>query len=322
MLPYGYQNLRLLIVDDEPATLRMLRAILAKIGLSQVTEATSVDQAVPLIHSESPDLVLTDWTMPGSSGLELVNQLRRDPDSPDPLLPIMLVTASADLEQVKAARDAGANGYLVKPFAPRRIAERILELVNSPRSFVVAPGYVGPDRRRVQRSVAVERRDPLQPAPGALLLPPDGLLAARVSGDEGALEEARRRRAGFISQTQQQRLALPQALDHGNLTALVSEALAAIDHCSTALAQLAGPLARARQADGATAEALPNATWAEPMLEGLSRITAAPEGGEIGLDRLRLYLQALELLRDFAAVPNAESQAADLVARLEALRRQ
>ena len=93
--------------------------------------------------------MFTDWQMPGESGLDLISYIRERSDSPDPLLPVILLTANGDAEHVLRARKAGADDYLVKPFSLSRIIDRVTRVVTKQRPFIVSSVYKGPDWRRV-----------------------------------------------------------------------------------------------------------------------------------------------------------------------------
>ncbi len=144
--------------------------------------------------------MFTDWQMPGESGLDLIHSIRERPDSPDPLLPVILLTAKGDAEHVLRARKAGATDYLVKPFSLSRIADRVTHAVTRQRPFIVSSVYKGPDWRHVgQSGNSSESHSQVPLPPGAIVLPPDGLLLAKVQGEPGAIRAALQRRAEAIA---------------------------------------------------------------------------------------------------------------------------
>jgi CheY-like chemotaxis protein len=193
MLPEGYARLRLLFVDDAAHTRLLLREILRSRGLSQIKIVESAAAAFAAIVAQPPDIVFTDWEMPERSSIELIHDIRERPSSPDPLLPVILLTANSDTEHVIAARDAGASGYVMKPITLGHILERVVDVVTKPNPFVFSAGYKGPERRGVAR--------PSGPDDGGsafLALAPDGLLQAKVRGDWEAFRVALARRAEAI----------------------------------------------------------------------------------------------------------------------------
>lgn len=323
MLPSGYGALEILVVDDIANTRQILRAILRHMGFARVTEAGGTTEALALIKEIGPDLVFTDWDMPGASGLDLIRIVRSHPESPDPTLPIVLLTAHGDRQYVKAGRDAGATDFLVKPLAPARIRDRILDVVSRPRGFVSAPGYKGPDRRRLDRPVAQDRRSPEAPTPDVILLPPDGLLMAKASGDEMAVKRAQQSRVSILrtlAAAQQNRAtsgmiaAANAAAVRDDLDRLVSEALSALDRCADALARMGEPLERFRR--GAL-DQMPSS--AGRVIGSLQRLIADPARvmGDPGI--IRLHLLAIRAMLRVGADPGAERTATELASQIEAL---
>lgn len=108
------QNLELLIVEDRQVMLKIIRRLLLQLGYSHVDEAANGLQALEKIRHKSYDLILSDWNMDTMSGFELLKLVRADEATRD--TPFVLVTAEAKPENILAAKAAGANGYLVKPF--------------------------------------------------------------------------------------------------------------------------------------------------------------------------------------------------------------
>jgi DNA-binding response OmpR family regulator len=122
---------RLLIVEDDPASARILRQILQQVGYT-VSVAETGTAALALLEEQGPpDLLLLDWMLPGVSGLEICHWARA---RWDPLrLPILMVTAKTDPESVYAAFDAGASDYVAKPFRGAELRARIAEHLRTRR---------------------------------------------------------------------------------------------------------------------------------------------------------------------------------------------
>jgi CheY-like chemotaxis protein len=96
--------------------------------------------------------------MPGVDGNLFLRWIRSGNNVPDRFVPVIMVSGAADQYVVEGARDAGVSEFLAKPFSARSVADRILHVINYPRQFVLAPGYFGPDRRRMQIAVPHDRR--------------------------------------------------------------------------------------------------------------------------------------------------------------------
>jgi CheY-like chemotaxis protein len=102
---------RVLVVDDEPQIVDMLRELLVGLGYT-VETARSGAQALQLVPEFKPDAVLLDLQMPGLSGLQVLDRLRRD----DPGLPVIIVTGNTDVDVARSTLARGAFDYLRKPF--------------------------------------------------------------------------------------------------------------------------------------------------------------------------------------------------------------
>jgi CheY-like chemotaxis protein len=96
MATEDYSHLKLLFVDDAPHTRLLLREITRGSCWKNAEFVDNAFAAFEMIQTSRPDLVITDWQMPGRNGLELIHDIRQRPDSPDPLLPVILLTASGD----------------------------------------------------------------------------------------------------------------------------------------------------------------------------------------------------------------------------------
>ncbi len=109
----------------------------------------------------SPNLVLCDLKMEPMDGLEFVHQVRTDPDNPHRLVPIIMVTAYADMDAITGARDTGVNEFMAKPISAAALEKRIRHVLEDPRGFVEAEQFAGPDRRRGKKASAdgPERRE-------------------------------------------------------------------------------------------------------------------------------------------------------------------
>lgn len=117
---------KVLVVDDSPTMRRIVANTLKRIGYPDTEEAENGQEALELLGGNKFDLIVTDWNMPGMSGLEFIKTVRSD-DSND--LPILMVTTRSEAEDVKEALQAGANSYIVKPFTPQVLKEKIDSII-------------------------------------------------------------------------------------------------------------------------------------------------------------------------------------------------
>ncbi len=104
------------------------------------------------------DLIIADYLMDGVDGNLFLHWIRTNRDVPDRFVPFIMISGAADQFVVEQARDTGVTEFMAKPFSARSVADRILAVVNSPRQFILAPGYFGPDRRRADFDFPEERR--------------------------------------------------------------------------------------------------------------------------------------------------------------------
>lgn len=168
-LALDLSGLSVLVVEDNEHMRHLLRMVLRALGIENVIEAENGEQAIEIITTRAPDIVFTDWIMQPVDGLELATFIRNAPESPNPFMPIIMVTAHSERSHVTAARDAGITEFLVKPISARAILSRLRAVIEHPRAFVRAPGYFGPDRRRRREDVTYrgpDRRGTGVAAPG------------------------------------------------------------------------------------------------------------------------------------------------------------
>ena len=116
---------RILIVDDAMTMRFFIKKLLNGLGYNDISEAKNGAEAWKAITSESTPfgLVISDWNMPGSTGMDLLNKLRSDEKYGK--TPFLMVTAESDRDQVVAAIKAGADSYLVKPVTAPALSEKI-----------------------------------------------------------------------------------------------------------------------------------------------------------------------------------------------------
>lgn len=160
MTGYDFQDLKVLVCDDSRHIRALIRMFLQGFGVTQLIEAADADQAFDLCVEEDPELIITDWNMPPTDGMELVERIRRGGEAPDPFVPIIMLTGYTELYRVKQARDSGVSAFLAKPVSAQALYKRLCAVVDDKRPFVRSNRYFGPDRR-VRKSTdygGIERR--------------------------------------------------------------------------------------------------------------------------------------------------------------------
>lgn len=144
-----FSRVRVLIVDDNGYMLTILRTILHGFGIKQIYESRDPADAFDLVRSDSVDIVITDYQMDILDGLDFVRLIRTADDSPNPLVPIIMLTAYSERSKVEQARDAGVTEFCCKPITAKEMFAKIAAVINEPRPFVRTKAYFGPDRRRM-----------------------------------------------------------------------------------------------------------------------------------------------------------------------------
>ncbi len=119
-------NEKILVVDDEPASLALMEIMLRRKGFTVVT-AGDAYRALALLAKEKPDLIILDVMMPGITGIELCRELRSRPDTAT--VPVLMLSAWSDFEAVQRGLAAGANEYLKKTLPPSQIVSRVQALL-------------------------------------------------------------------------------------------------------------------------------------------------------------------------------------------------
>lgn len=114
-----------MIVDDAPTMRRIVINALASLGFNTVVEAADGLEALSKLKTGNPkiDFVITDWNMPNMNGLELIQEIRKDPAFK--ALPIVLVTTRGEKKDIIEALKSGVDNYIVKPFSPAVLKEKL-----------------------------------------------------------------------------------------------------------------------------------------------------------------------------------------------------
>ena len=116
---------KILIIDDEKLIVEMLAFRLAKVGGYEVVQAFDGDEGMKKAAAEKPDLVLVDIMMPKMDGHQFIINMKKDPALSS--IPIIVLTASVSLDLVAKALKSGAAGYILKPFDPNKLMEKVKE---------------------------------------------------------------------------------------------------------------------------------------------------------------------------------------------------
>lgn len=168
MAGYNLERLNFLCVDDNKHMRALVKTILHALGSKNVHEAADGADAFKELRHFPADIIICDWNMSPLDGLDFVRLVRTGKDSPNPFVPIIMLTGHTEMHRVIEARDAGVHEFLAKPISAKGLFSRIRSIIERPRPFIRAGLYFGPDRRRRQIDwKGAERRKSAMAAPPA-----------------------------------------------------------------------------------------------------------------------------------------------------------
>lgn len=139
--------LKIMLIDDNRHMRSLLTQILRSIGVREIDQAEDGASAFQLLHRTRYDIVIVDHQMAPITGTEFTRLVRISDDSPNPFVPILMVTGYADKHTIVNATNAGVNDIVVKPVSAKIISTRLAEMILNPKNFVRTKDYFGPDRR-------------------------------------------------------------------------------------------------------------------------------------------------------------------------------
>lgn len=148
VVDYNLERLNFLIVDDNKHMRALVKSILIALGVRNCVEATDGADAFKELRHFPADIIICDWNMDPLDGLDFTRLVRTGKDSPNPFVPIVMLTGHTERNRVMEARDAGVHEFLAKPISAKKLYTRIKAIIDRPRPFVRTAMYFGPDRRR------------------------------------------------------------------------------------------------------------------------------------------------------------------------------
>ncbi len=122
----GIEDTKFLVVDDFSTMRRIIRNLLKELGFLNIQEAEDGVDALKKLRGDKFDFVVSDWNMPNMTGIELLRNIRADDNLKH--LPVLMVTAEAKRENIIEAAQAGASGYVVKPFTAATLDEKLKKI--------------------------------------------------------------------------------------------------------------------------------------------------------------------------------------------------
>lgn len=148
-MKYAPSRLRILAVDPSTQFRQLLRTMFLSEGVDTIYGTNNAKDGFEAFCDNYFNVVFVEFDMAPMSGLELTDLIRMSPKSPNPFVPIIMLTARSYEERVKRARDHGVTEFIAKPFSFSVVIEHLRAIFENPRPFVRTTTYFGPDRRRI-----------------------------------------------------------------------------------------------------------------------------------------------------------------------------
>jgi two-component system chemotaxis response regulator CheY len=170
--------IKVLIVDDEHYSRKVMRTLLSAIGVAQISEAASGVSGLDAIQAIKPNVVLLDWEMPGMDGPGFMRRVRAPDTFMYPDVPVIMISAHGEKSRVMEAVNLGVHEFLLKPVSSMTLLTRILGVIIMPRPMIRRGSYYGPEPRKLSTSKPESDQDIGRFGADAVR---DGLRATRSS---------------------------------------------------------------------------------------------------------------------------------------------
>jgi two-component system chemotaxis response regulator CheY len=142
-----FKDIKALVVDPAGHSKALLRKLLTAFGVGRIMTTHATDEALVMLRREPFSIVFLDETAGPLKPLSFLRMLRRDHNTSDVTVPVVLVSAATDVGKITAARDSGMNDVISKPVSGETIERKLRSLLEAPKPFVTTKAFVGPDRR-------------------------------------------------------------------------------------------------------------------------------------------------------------------------------
>ncbi|MHA1598081.1 MAG: response regulator [Alphaproteobacteria bacterium] len=143
-------NLRFLIIDENSNMRTIVKQILRAFDVrpDMIKEIDGGAEAFTNLKTFNADIIITSWMMSPINGVEFTKMLRTSNDSPNPMVPVIMLSGYTEVKFISEARDSGITEFLAIPISPKSLYLRIAEVIMRPRQFVETKDFFGPDRHR------------------------------------------------------------------------------------------------------------------------------------------------------------------------------
>ena len=140
--------LKVLIVEDEHYSRKVVRTLLTAIGVDKIYEAKDGASGLQEIQTHNPGVVLLEWEMPGMDGAEFMRRVRSPTTFMYPAVPVIMLTGHSEKSRVMEAVNLGVHEFLVKPVSSTALLTRIVGVLTMPRPMIQRGNYYGPEPRK------------------------------------------------------------------------------------------------------------------------------------------------------------------------------
>ena len=140
--------LKVLIVEDEHYSRKVVKTLLTAIGITKIYEAKDGASGLEAIQVHNPDVVLLDWEMPGMNGAEFMRRVRSPTTFIHPAVPVIMLTGHSEKSRVMEAVNLGVHEFLLKPVSSTALLTRIVGVLATPRPMIQRGNYYGPEPRK------------------------------------------------------------------------------------------------------------------------------------------------------------------------------
>ncbi|MBT6094961.1 MAG: response regulator [Rhodospirillaceae bacterium] len=149
MQEYDITKLNVLVLEKHLLIRNIFTEVFRTFGVPTVQSTPDMEKAWQMYLHFSVDVIFCDWCNQ-LDGMEFLRRIRHDGDSPNPFVPVVIITANTEMHHVVEARDNGMTEFLAKPVSAKQVYTRICNVIENNRPFIRAGGFFGPDRRRQQ----------------------------------------------------------------------------------------------------------------------------------------------------------------------------
>lgn len=147
-MAYNFEGITILVIEDNQAVKKLVCDVLKVFGVGNIIVASDGAEGFSRFVDYNPDIILTELVLDELDGPDLIEKIRQDEYSPNPYVPIIVLTAFSEMKRIERARDSGVNEIMTKPFTARDLYGRMAYVIENPRKFVITDDFMGPDRRR------------------------------------------------------------------------------------------------------------------------------------------------------------------------------